>query len=691
MKKTIFIFGLLFTFAFLYAQDAITPANSVANRTEVLQRTIGTPIQSSQVELSVPATITQESPTRGNIFDGAEDHADFAMNSPGSVGWTYHIKPGSSYSIQGYEWPNVFESAVIIFNPSKTTPPLTTTNILPHTGSKYFAIWGLGGATSNDHWIVSPLLNAESTFSFTFWAKSYNSKYAPELMNVRYSTTTNAKESFTNFLAGSPTQPVIIPDANWTKYQYVVPASAKYVAIQSVSYDGWCTMIDDIEIKLESDCAPISDLNVSYTPDCKANLSWTGHDGAISYEIWRDNVKINTVKTTTYFDNAVIDPTRDHEWQVIVVCSTENSAPLRKTLAPCGGCPVVPNLALKIISKETDCDAELTWGVPPSLQQGVIAMCKGNDIEYDWEEGFETDPENDFTFAFRYLPADFASAGIVSGQTLEKVFLQMGFGIEYIEKMQIRVWEGGNAISGPGNEVITQNVDFSSFNENTGYWVPLTKPHTIDVNKELRIGYRMTWPKVGESCMMVPYDKADVVGGKGDLLSLLQGEFYIWLTSGAPNNYYIKAEIGKGTSSAPEWSYDIYKDGLILVPNYKDNSFTDENIGLLQHSWMVKVNCTTQGQSIPASKSGICKTDNVNDITKTSFTIQPNPAKDNIKIAADDIFGKVEIVNFLGQTVVTQVNDANYANINVSNLTNGVYFVRIISEKGTSVQKFVKQ
>jgi len=690
MKKTIFIFGLLFTFAFLYAQNAITPTNSVTNGTEVLQRTIGTPIQDSQVELSVPATTIQKSPAKGNIFDGAEDHDDFALNSPGSAGWTYHIKPGSSYSVSGVTWPNVHESAIIIFNPSKTTPPMTQTAIAPRTGSKFFAIWGLSGDTYNDHWIVSPLLNAEGTFSFTFWAKSFNSMYAPELMNVRYSTTTNAKESFTNFLAGSSSQPVIIPAGSWTKYQYVVPASAKYVAIQSVSVDGWCTMIDDIEIKLVSNCAPVSDLNVTYTPDCKANLSWTGHGGAASYEIWRDNVKISTVTTNSYFDNAVIDPTRSHEWQVIAICPDENSAPLRKTLEACGGCPVVPNLALNIISKEIDCDAELTWGVPPSLQEGVIAICKGDDIEYDWEEGFPDDPENDFTFAFRYLPADFASAGIVSGQTLEKVFLQMGSGIEHIEKMQIRVWEGGNSVSGPGVEVITQDVDFKQFDENTGYWIALTNPRTIDVNKELRIGYRMTWPRVGEACMMVPYDKGPVVEEKGDLVNLLRGDFYIWLTSGAPYNYYIKAEIGKGTSVAPEWSYDIYKDGAILVPNYKENSFIDENIGLVQHSWMVKVNCTTQGQSIPSSKSGICKV-GVNDITKTSFTIQPNPAKDNIKIAADDIFGKVEIVNFLGQTVVTQINDANYANINVSNLTNGVYFVRIISEKGTSVQKFVKQ
>jgi hypothetical protein len=76
---------------------------------------------------------------------------------------------------------------------------------------------------------------------------------------------------------------------------------------------------------------------------------------------------------------------------------------------------------------------------------------------------------------------------------------------------------------------------------------------------------------------------------------------------------------------------------------------------------------------------------------KTVFSIVPNPATNNIAITAKSDFSKVEIVNFLGQTVLSQSNDSKESRVDVSNLTNGIYFVRITSDNGTSVQKFVKQ
>ena len=81
----------------------------------------------------------------------------------------------------------------------------------------------------------------------------------------------------------------------------------------------------------------------------------------------------------------------------------------------------------------------------------------------------------------------------------------------------------------------------------------------------------------------------------------------------------------------------------------------------------------------------------IDDIKFASFSIVPNPAQNDITISAGVNFNKVEIINFLGQTVISQTNDDQTVKIDVSNLTNGVYFVRIASENGMSVKKFVKQ
>ena len=75
----------------------------------------------------------------------------------------------------------------------------------------------------------------------------------------------------------------------------------------------------------------------------------------------------------------------------------------------------------------------------------------------------------------------------------------------------------------------------------------------------------------------------------------------------------------------------------------------------------------------------------------STFSIVPNPANDYITITAKGDFNNIEVLSFLGQVVLTQTNVGNSATLDISNFTNGVYFVRITSETGTSVKKFVKQ
>jgi len=70
-----------------------------------------------------------------------------------------------------------------------------------------------------------------------------------------------------------------------------------------------------------------------------------------------------------------------------------------------------------------------------------------------------------------------------------------------------------------------------------------------------------------------------------------------------------------------------------------------------------------------------------------TFGLYPNPATEVLNVKANDV-KNIEIVNMLGQAVIT----TNVQTINVSDLTNGVYFVRVNYNNGTvSTQKFVKE
>ena len=69
--------------------------------------------------------------------------------------------------------------------------------------------------------------------------------------------------------------------------------------------------------------------------------------------------------------------------------------------------------------------------------------------------------------------------------------------------------------------------------------------------------------------------------------------------------------------------------------------------------------------------------------------IYPNPASTVLNVHAEN-YRTVQIVNFLGQVVYSANVTENDFQINVSNLSNGVYFIRLNGET-TTTQKFIKK
>lgn len=209
------------------------------------------------------------------IEDGFEEHTSFDINSPSELGWSYIDGDNAgTYAIQGITFPNQeSEMAYIVFNPSATTPELTTWG--PHTGNKYLASFAAVGAPNND-WIISPELTFGKVVSFEFWAKSVTEQYGLERFKVMYSTTGKAQADFTNVLTTGnyATAPV-----EWTKFTYSLPANAKYVTIQCVSNNAFAFLVDDIFIG---------------THESKA---------LTNYEVYLDGTKVTTTTATTHTFN----------------------------------------------------------------------------------------------------------------------------------------------------------------------------------------------------------------------------------------------------------------------------------------------------------------------------------------------------------------------------------------------------
>ncbi len=88
---------------------------------------------------------------------------------------------------------------------------------------------------------------------------------------------------------------------------------------------------------------------------------------------------------------------------------------------------------------------------------------------------------------------------------------------------------------------------------------------------------------------------------------------------------------------------------------------------------------------------------NTNELTNSasSFKIYPNPSSTNITIRQVDRnlkTGTINFINIFGKTVKTSPFMENQTQIEVSDLPNGVYFIKIISDKGDYLhtQKIIK-
>ena len=148
----------------------------------------------------------------------------------------------------------------------------------------------------------------------------------------------------------------------------------------------------------------------------------------------------------------------------------------------------------------------------------------------------------------------------------------------------------------------------------------------------------------------------------------------------------------KSGGSGGTTKYNVYRDGSQIATNITATSYTDKGFSPSQsHTWSVKALCDGGGESASVNITREGCMVGVEENVKTGFSIAPNPASNHILITAKTSFHTVKVVSLLGQTVITQPNEGNTASLNVANLTNGVYFVCIISGNGTHVGKFVKQ
>lgn len=82
----------------------------------------------------------------------------------------------------------------------------------------------------------------------------------------------------------------------------------------------------------------------------------------------------------------------------------------------------------------------------------------------------------------------------------------------------------------------------------------------------------------------------------------------------------------------------------------------------------------------------------VNDITQNTFSFFPNPVNNVLNIKSENTIEQISITDMSGRTIKTiNSNNTKQTSIDVADLTSGIYFVQVVSNGVSKVQKFIKQ
>lgn len=223
------------------------------------------------------------------LFDDIEGHDDWAINSPGEIGWSYIDGDGyDTYYSPNYEFPDAgMPMAFSVINPSKTVPSMTDNYLDTHSGEKVLISWATRNGEQNDDYIISPRLEMGDDFVVSFWSRGYWSRYE-ETLRVGYSTTGNAAEDF--IWIGDP---ITVDWDIWTQKIVAIPSAARYVAINYISKDKYFIAIDDIFIGA-------ADKIPGLTAQAPAKVAGQ----VVAYDVYLDNEKVaSTTETSHLLEN----------------------------------------------------------------------------------------------------------------------------------------------------------------------------------------------------------------------------------------------------------------------------------------------------------------------------------------------------------------------------------------------------
>jgi hypothetical protein len=179
-------------------------------------------------------------------------------------------------------------------------------------------------------------------------------------------------------------------------------------------------------------------------------------------------------------------------------------------------------------------------------------------------------------------------------------------------------------------------------------------------------------------------------------------------TSGATTNDTM--EVWHSTDCGASWTLDYRKSGDVLATATAQSAaytatiaaqFRKDSVNLVGAANKAKVLVMFRARSDYGNNAYV---DNINitsgfvglnEVSKNNnISLYPNPAQNNLSVVIENVQanGNISIVDAIGKSVYSTALEGKgkvFTNIDLTNISNGIYFVRVNSGNSVSVQKLI--
>lgn len=577
-----------------------------------------------------------------------------------------------------------------------------------HTGSNAFIFSSFSSAASGDYtqYLISPELNLTSAAMLTYYYKDGNGE--GETMQLMVSTTDNNISSFTA-LGDEITAP-----EDWTEGAAAINANVKYIAFKYTSDYLYWLGIDDIslsELPLDPEIELVSAETNPNSVALNTNFNLKGV------------VKNNSGTPLTSFDLSYTFNNQTFNESIsginVALGQTYNFSVPVTGIATTGDYPITvtvsnPNGVADITTDNTQSTSVIIYDASTSVPRTVLlenfttsqcSACPGGHSRIETAIG--TTYTNSVIWVSHhsgyYNDQDFLAIPLDDAMT---VFYNDG-GQTYAPAMMLdrTFW---------GDQVFTDNDPGPAFypcsNTSliaTAFETALAEPAFVTVN--------IATPTYNATTRAL---SVTVSGNVSGTLATDDARLNVWLLEDGLIGDGVQS-VGHGPSQAG--ATGTFTHNHVIRENLSGDNWGEANIvNPAMGSNYTKTYTTTVSNNYDASKCYIvafvssgnhsnvnnCKVFNagksaylsagdtpgpqpqgIDDVNAANVKLYPNPTTGNLYIEVEGL-QKVEIIDAVGRVVMSQ-NNGNV--INMSNLANGIYTVRVMANGNTAVKKVVKK